>query len=926
MTDLARLGFAVDTGDLKDAKASLDQLVPSATRAEAATDRFNRAAGGMGAAATKFTTAAQGAVAGADRLSKAALASGTAMGTVQRAAAGAAGPLNNLVGSVARVGTTFAQADAHVEAYRASLIKIPPAAQGATSSLARLGAAANDNINRLQSTPGNIAAQFQDIGVTAAAGMSPLIIALQQGTQLSSAMAGGVGNLFRGIGQLLTPTTLLTVAFVGLLAAGLQMINWISVGQSLLNGLADAMETTSVAAAYLGVVLLVAFAPQILSQVVALTASIGGALVSAITSATGAMIAFSIANPFTAIVLAIGLVVGAMYMLDDTFGGAFSNILGYAKSAANGIIGSFVAGFNTIKNTWKILPGAIGDYAYQAANATVNAVENMVNGVISRINGLTSNLPFGLNFTLGKVSFGGVDNPFSGMAQQVSQIAQREHDKAFKRDYVGDAAGAVKGFGKWAAGKLRGLAGGLGADDGKKTGGGKADGGASDVDKIAKSYDDLVRSIEAQIRGLQTESKAMDMSANAARMYRNEQDMLAKAMDKNIPITDAVKAKFHELAQQLTDAQIDVEFKKITKSADDQLRTLKDQGDLIGLSGLELEYNAERQKLLNQAVDAGVIDLNNMTDAMRKQVGVLSDRAMAIAQQTVANQHDDFIAKSTDDYNKQIVALRSQRGELGLTGAALIAYRYEQELLNDALAKHITLTPADIDLIHQEAVAYGESADALSKQREKLEFYKGTFKGFFSNMLDNLRQGQSAWQAFGNAVLSAVNKIVDRLLDMATNSLFNKLLGSLFKIAAPQASLAGSASNAIAENPGLFAHGGVFGVEKFAKGGAFTNGIFSSPKMFRFANGTALGQLGEAGPEAVMPLKRGPNGALGVEMHGPQTVRVIVDTNDDRFDAYVDDRSQQTVARSAPAVAAAGSNLARSNDAFLRRRRIGGGR
>lgn len=29
-----------------------------------------------------------------------------------------------------------------------------------------------------------------------------------------------------------------------------------------------------------------------------------------------------------------------------------------------------------------------------------------------------------------------------------------------------------------------------------------------------------------------------------------------------------------------------------------------------------------------------------------------------------------------------------------------------------------------------------------------------------------------------------------------------------------------------------------------------------------------MGEMGEAGPEAIMPLKRGPNGSLGVQMHG----------------------------------------------------------
>lgn len=72
---------------------------------------------------------------------------------------------------------------------------------------------------------------------------------------------------------------------------------------------------------------------------------------------------------------------------------------------------------------------------------------------------------------------------------------------------------------------------------------------------------------------------------------------------------------------------------------------------------------------------------------------------------------------------------------------------------------------------------------------------------------------------------------------------------------------------------GLFANGGAFGasgVHAFASGGAFTNGIYSSPTPFMFANGGGFSQgvMGEAGDEAVMPLRRGPDGRLGVSMHG----------------------------------------------------------
>jgi tape measure domain-containing protein len=61
------------------------------------------------------------------------------------------------------------------------------------------------------------------------------------------------------------------------------------------------------------------------------------------------------------------------------------------------------------------------------------------------------------------------------------------------------------------------------------------------------------------------------------------------------------------------------------------------------------------------------------------------------------------------------------------------------------------------------------------------------------------------------------------------------------------------------------AHGNAFdanGVIPFAQGGSFTNQIVSSPTYFRF--GGKLGVMGEAGPEAIIPLRRMPNGDMGV--------------------------------------------------------------
>ena len=102
-------------------------------------------------------------------------------------------------------------------------------------------------------------------------------------------------------------------------------------------------------------------------------------------------------------------------------------------------------------------------------------------------------------------------------------------------------------------------------------------------------------------------------------------------------------------------------------------------------------------------------------------------------------------------------------------------------------------------------------------------------------------------RAFAEITLKAAFKPVETLVSGALENLFT------------------------ATNPALQ------GVTPFAKGGVIATPTYFNP-------GTGLGVAGEAGPEAVLPLSRGPDGRLGVGAAGAAstTINFNVTANDAR--------------------------------------------
>src|SRR3954451_6556580 len=107
---------------------------------------------------------------------------------------------------------------------------------------------------------------------------------------------------------------------------------------------------------------------------------------------------------------------------------------------------------------------------------------------------------------------------------------------------------------------------------------------------------------------------------------------------------------------------------------------------------------------------------------------------------------------------------------------------------------------------------------------------------------------------------SVLQSLALRLSNLSVSMALKPAVGALF--GGSRLSLGGLFSSSPAPDAGS--------VQPFAKGG-----VIATPNFFPLG-GSRVGLAGEAGPEAVMPLKRGPDGRVGVAAAGRAAPNVTV--------------------------------------------------
>lgn len=675
-------------------------------------------------------------------------------------------------------GNVQGDANAHVLAYRDSLNKV---AEGAGNASKAIKFTAQDSLNASR--------QLADIGVTAASGMSPFLIAVQQGPQLLDILQnkaavtgqslGAVGRAAAvSIGAALAPFLPL-IAAVALLAAGIAALTAQANDDSGLKKYTTAMGYTK----------------EEVKKLNAVTVTFGD------TTKAVFQVALSSAAE------AMGINTSQMAKTWDTF----------LDRLASGTRATMAAVYAAIATTYKL-------------SNTQGLIETAVKG-------------------------GG--NPFKGVVQQAK-----------------DAYGQAQGFFDKVIVQSRKNA-------------------LSGQDAMAKSfYDkpstpkgpkpftftDLMKDADKIRNDLNTAAAQIGVYGEALARVTYEQDLLNKASERGLKLSPQQKTAIAGVAAELAKL---AEANRVAKFMEDfnqkttqQLAALEQAKGAIGLTGAALAEYAYYQEQVNKAV----ADHITLTDA---QKDVIAQNAAKIGAATYSNTMDASADSTSKAHNERMRQLEAERGALGLTGQALISYQYQQDLINKSVQDGVAAADVDIETIRRKGDAYAAQRYQLDQQTQALAESREVTRSFFADWINGVREGQSLFKSFADSVVGSLNRIIDKLLDRTLDGFLDSMfqggssggiLGSLFGgkgTPSYQSPFAGSGS--ISSLTGALPNGSQApsgGVTRFANGGAFTNQIVNTPTLFRFANGGALGEMGEAGPEAIVPLKRGPNGSLGVQMHG----------------------------------------------------------
>ncbi|ENK0986959.1 phage tail tape measure protein [Salmonella enterica] len=402
---------------------------------------------------------------------------------------------------------------------------------------------------------------------------------------------------------------------------------------------------------------------------------------------------------------------------------------------------------------------------------------------------------------------------------------------------------------------------------------------AREINRInSKQYADASVRNAALERENERHKKAMERQTKKPGAYHNDEAsrLLLQYSQQQAQVEGQIAAAKLSTTEKMTEAHkqllafqqriTDLSGKKLTA---DEKSVLAHRDEIEqALRGLDIkQQELQHQNALNELKKKTVQLTSQLTEEEAK---VRQQHAMSLATMGMGDQQRgryEERLKIQQQYQDKLEQLKRDSKAKGTLDSE--EYRQAEQELQASLDRRLA-----------EWADYNAKVDAAS----------GDWTLGASRALDNfMAQGSNVAGMTENIFTSAFNGMADAVGNFATTGKFNfrsftvSILADLAKmgarIAASQAlggllkwgmtafgagagAAAGSGANAIQSYGANFSLNAVGGVYNSADLSRYSGSVVSRPTFFAFAKGA--GVMGEAGPEAILPLRRGADGKLGV--------------------------------------------------------------
>ncbi|ETT08701.1 tape measure protein, lambda family [Providencia alcalifaciens F90-2004] len=363
---------------------------------------------------------------------------------------------------------------------------------------------------------------------------------------------------------------------------------------------------------------------------------------------------------------------------------------------------------------------------------------------------------------------------------------------------------------------------------------------------LKKEYETAEEKHQDKLNKIRNNENASQAAKDLA--IQREKERYQKELDRKTPKGKAYKPDLGTRQDESSQAEL--------TSLQAQLKLLQQHAsttDFISQQRKNFQLEQAKFSVLEEASKKRKLSLDEQSLLKNKESILANKKALAeVGDQVSRQEHINKLSDQADKYAKQQEARqRAITESLGLSSRELqraleieqlrSAYGSEPQWTQVQASKMETFKQEDAarqDWFAGMKTAWGDYRDsALDANAQIQSVTSATLNGFSSQLAETLTGGESSFRDFTRSILKMLTEIALKMSIVKGFEAFGFGGGSVVA----------NANGGVYNTPGLSAYSGQ---------------IVSKPTLFPFARGAGL--MGEAGPEAILPLRRGIDGKLGV--------------------------------------------------------------